>query len=238
MNDQRLGAVLRAVRLRRHLRQQDVADGAGVSRSVVSRTEHGHLDTVSIETLRRVAAVLDVRIDVRAFSRNGDLERLVNARHSALHDSIARVLGGLPHWTFAPEVSFAIWAERGIVDILAWHPGRRILLVIELKTEIVDVNELVGTFSRKLRLAIEIARRHGWTIPDGTLVAGWVAVAESRTNRRRVHEHAAMLRAAFPADGRSIRGWLRRPRGAIRCLSFWAVPGSSGASAPRRTRVP
>ena len=226
MTDQRVGAILRAVRVRARRTQQQVADRAGVSRSLVSRIERGHLETATVAVLRRVAAALDVRITVIAFSRNGDLDRLVNARHSALHGSVARYLRRLPDWTFEPEVSFAIWGERGVVDILAWHPRRRILLVIELKTAIVDVNELVGTFDRKLRLAIEIARRHGWAVPEGTGVAGWVAVADTRTNRRHVAAHAAMLRAAFPRDGRTIRGWLARPRGAIRCLSFWHGTGN------------
>lgn len=96
-----------------------------------------------------------------------------------------------------------------------------------MKTAIVDVNELVGTFDRKVRLPIEIARRHGWAIPNGTAVSGWLIVADGRTNRRRVQQHAAVLRAAFPADGRSIRGWLRRPRGPLRCVSFWAMPDVS-----------
>jgi transcriptional regulator with XRE-family HTH domain len=226
MNDQRLGAILRAVRQRLGLRQQDVADRAGIARSVVSRLERGHLDTASLATLRRIAAVLDVRVDVRAFSRNGDLDRLVNARHSRLHESVARYLRTLPAWLFEPEVSFAIWGERGVVDILAWHAKRRVLLVIELKTAIVDVNELVGTFGRKVRLAIEIARRHGWDVPNDATVAGWVVVEDSRTNRRHMAAHSAMLRAAYPQDGRSIRGWLARPKGGIRCLSIWHGTGN------------
>jgi hypothetical protein len=170
--------------------------------------------------------VLDVRVDVRAFSRNGDLDRLVNARHSRLHESVARYLRTLPAWLFEPEVSFAIWGERGVVDILAWHAKRRVLLVIELKTAIVDVNELVGTFGRKVRLAIEIARRHGWDVPNDATVAGWVVVEDSRTNRRHMAAHSAMLRAAYPQDGRSIRGWLARPKGGIRCLSIWHGTGN------------
>jgi transcriptional regulator with XRE-family HTH domain len=229
MNDQRLGAILRAVRLRAGLTQQNVADRAGVSRSVISRIERGHLETVSLGTLRRVSAALEVRIEAATFSRNGDLDRLVNARHSALDDALACHLRGLPDWTFGPEVSFAIWGERGLVDILAWQPRRRMLLVIELKTAIVDVNELAGTFDRKMRLAIEIARRHGWAVPDPTTVSGWVVVSDTRTNRRRVAQHAAMLRAAFPSDGRTIRGWLARPTRQVRCLSFWHEP----AAAPR-----
>ena len=48
--------------------------------------------------------------------------------------------------------------ERGVIDILAWHAATRTLLVIELKTEIVDINELMGTVDRKRRLAATVAR--------------------------------------------------------------------------------
>lgn len=34
-----------------------------------------------------------------------------------------------------PEVSFSIYGQRGVIDILAWHAATRSLLVIELKTE-------------------------------------------------------------------------------------------------------
>jgi transcriptional regulator with XRE-family HTH domain len=226
VNDQRLGAILRAVRLRSGLTQQNVADRSGVSRSVISRIERGHLATIGLGTVRRVGAALEVRVEAAAFSRNGDLDRLLNARHSALHDSVARHLRTVPDWRFEPEVSFSIWGERGVVDILAWQPRRRMLLVIELKTAVVDVNQLVGTFDRKVRLAVEIARRHGWAVPVGTTGAGWVVLSDTRTNRRRVAQHATMLRAAYPSDGRTIRGWLARPNRKVRCLSYWHVAGS------------
>ncbi len=61
-----------------------------------------------------------------------------------------------------PEVSFAVYGERGVIDILAWHPGERALLVIELKTEIVDIQDLIGTVDRKRRLARVVARDRGW----------------------------------------------------------------------------
>ena len=67
-----------------------------------------------------------------------------------MHESVARVFRDeLPAWMLAPEVSFSVYGERGVIDILAWHPGRRALLVIELKTDLVDMNELLGTFDRK-----------------------------------------------------------------------------------------
>ena len=124
----------------------------------------------------------------------------------------------MPEWVLRPEVSFAVYGERGVIDILAWHPACRALLVIELKTDIVDVNELIGGVDRKRRLAAGIARSLGW---DAATVSVWVVVAAARTNRARIAAHAAVLRAAFPMDGRSIRSWLREPDRIVAALSMW-----------------
>jgi len=68
-----------------------------------------------------------------------------SSRHAFLAESVVDALRrDSPEWQVFPEVSFSIWGERGVIDLLAWHPGRRALLVIELKTELVDVGELHG----------------------------------------------------------------------------------------------
>ena len=130
-------------------------------------------------------------------------------------------LGGLAGWIAEPEVSFSIYGERGIIDILAWHPQSRMLLVIELKTEIVDVNEMLETLDRKRRLAIDIARKRGW---QPVAVSTWLVVAPGRSNRRAIADHAAVLRSKLPADGTAMRRWLRDPRGRIDAAS--AMPKS------------
>ena len=79
-----------------------------------------------------------------------------------MHEELARLFDALPDWVTAPEVTFAIYGERGAIDILAWHAPTRSLLVIELKTEIVDVQETVGTLDRKRRLAAKVAAERGW----------------------------------------------------------------------------
>jgi transcriptional regulator with XRE-family HTH domain len=222
MSDQRLGTALRQVRIRRGLRQRDVARLASTSQSTVSRAERGHLDSLSVDTIRRVGAVLDVRIDLVARWRAGDLDRLLNSRHSMFHEVVSTHLARVPGWTFIPEVSFAIHGERGIVDILAFHEASDTVLVIELKTDLADLNELVGTVDRKRRLAIGIARLQDWPIGAAARASVWVIVAASTTNRRRIGAHRSMLRAAFPVDGRAIGGWLARPDRAVRALSIWS----------------
>ena len=173
-------------------------------------------------------------MDLVARWRAGDLDRLLNARHSKLHESVARMFrDDLPAWAFRPETSFAIYGERGVIDILAWHAGHRALLVIELKTDIVDVNDLVGTVDRKRRLAAQVAAEFGW-VPE--TVSVWVIVADGRTNRARIAVHNAMLRAAFPTDGRSIRGWLRDPARAVSALSIWHNDHGENVKADARPR--
>ncbi len=219
MDDQRLGAAVRLIRIRRRWRQRDLAAAARVSTSTVSRLERGHLGSLSVDAIRWIAAVLDIRVDLLGRWRAGDLDRLLNARHSALHEAVARAFrADLPDWTIRPEVSFSIYGERGIVDVVAWHPARRALLIIELKTDIVDVNDLVGGVDRKRRLAARIAAELGY---QPLTVSTWVVVAPGRTNRRRIAVHGAMLRAAFPVDGRGVRRWLRDPDRAIAALSLW-----------------
>lgn len=233
MNWVRVGAAFRAVRLRLNQSQQDVADRTGVSRSVISLIERGHLERLSFEMVSRVAGVLEIRLDVTPRWRGGDLDRLLNASHSALHEVVGEMFDGLPGWLRGVEVSFAVYAERGVIDILAFHPVTGSLLVIELKTEIVDVQDLVGRVDVKARLATRIARDRGW---NATSVSVWVAVAESRTNRRRAAAHRSMLRAAFPDDGRRLRAWLTKPAGVVRALGF--VTDAHGASVSRRITPP
>lgn len=229
MEDLRVGAAFRAVRIKRGWRQQDVAEAAGISRAEVSLIERGHLDEVALRTLRRVGGALEIALNVQPRWRGADLERLLNSGHALLHEELARYLDGLPGWIHAPEVSFSIYGERGVIDILAFHPATGSLLVIELKTEIVDIEDLLGTMNRRARLARTIGHERGWA---ARTVSVWVVVAESDANRRRVSGTRATLRSAMPADGHRMRSWLRNPAGAVAGLSFWA--NASGSSATQR----
>jgi hypothetical protein len=87
------------------------------------RIEQGRLASVPLGKIRAVAAALDARIDAVVRWQGGDLSRLVSARHARMHEIMARYFLGLPGWMIEPEVSFSIYGERGIIDILAWHPS-------------------------------------------------------------------------------------------------------------------
>jgi hypothetical protein len=188
--------------------------------------------------MEQVGSVLEMRVQIVARWRGGDLDRLVNARHAALLETVGRALVALGR-IFVPAVSFSLWGQRGIIDILAWHPATRSVLVIELKTEIVDVEETLGTLDRKRRLAAEIAAERGW---HAATISVWLAVAEGTANRTRVASFVTMLRAALPVGGVAVRRWLREPVGTVAALSFVRNSHQGTArqslSARKRVRVP
>lgn len=234
MDDQRVGAALRAVRIRRGWRQADVARRARVSASVVSLIERGHLNRVSFRALRAVAAAHEVLLTIGLRLPHGELDRILNADHAALHESVARYLADVPGWFHAAEVSFVIYGERGIIDILAFHEPTDSLLVIELKTELVSLEDLLSTMDVRMRHARAIARDRGWT---ATSVSAWVVVIDAQMNRRRVRMHRTLLRTAFPLNGRDVRRWVRAPSGSVRALSLWSnSTDTNGTRTPRGRR--
>jgi transcriptional regulator with XRE-family HTH domain len=228
MDDRRVGRSIRVLRARRGWRQKDLARAAGVSRQLVSKVELGKVALVQLGAVRVIVEALGCRFELFVDSPGRDLDRLLNAGHAAMHEAFARLLRSVPGWLAAPESSFAIYGERGVIDVLAFHQSTGSLLVVELKTAIMDVNDLLATMDRRRRLAPRIARDRHW---DARSVSTWILVADSATNRRRLAAHATVLRGAFPADGRQMRGWLTRPSGAVAALSFLARAPGGGASA-------
>lgn len=232
MEDLRLGATIRAARIKRRWRQTDLAANARVSQMTVSRVERGQIPELTLATLRRVAAALEIRLELLPRGQGAQLDRLLSERHSALHESVAKALAhDFPEWVMASEVSFSIWGERGVIDLVLWHPEHRALLIIEFKTELVDVGDLVGTMDRRRRLAAEIVKSRGWR---PRIVSTWVILAASRTNARRVADHRTVLRTAFPAGVRAIRRWLRDPAGSVAALSLWKERKTARKVTPTR----
>jgi transcriptional regulator with XRE-family HTH domain len=234
VEDLRLGGTIRAVRVKRRWRQSDLAAKAGVSQMTVSRIERGQIPETTLAVLRRVAAALEIRLELLPRGRGAELDRLLSARHSALHESVAKTLAhDFPDWMMASEVSFSIWGERGVIDLLLWHPGRRALLIIEFKTELVDVGDLLSTMDRRRRLAGQIVKTRGWY---PRTVSTWVVLAASRTNARRLAEHRTVLRNAFPAGSRDVRRWLREPNGSVYAMSMWTDRAARTVAPIRRVR--
>jgi transcriptional regulator with XRE-family HTH domain len=208
MDDVRTGARFRAIRLRLAWRQVDLAARAGVSQPAVSRVERGQFDGLTLRTIRRVAGALDAEFTNQLRWRGGDLDRLVDEGHARLLGRLAVILGA-DRWQVRIEVSYSVYGERGSIDLLARHPATGTVLVVEVKTDLVSVEETLRKHDEKARLAKRIsAEQLGWR-PD--VIGRLLVLPSTATQRRRVARHAAVLDAAYPLRGVALRHWLAGP---------------------------
>jgi transcriptional regulator with XRE-family HTH domain len=208
MDDQRTGRIFREVRIKRGWRQIDVAVAAKTTQSVISDLERGRLEQVSLTTLRRIGRALDIRVGVQAWWRGGEVDRLLDRGHASLVEHVVRRLTALG-WEPSVEFGFNHFGDRGSVDVVAWHAADRILLVIEVKTRIGDVQELLATFGRKVRIVpVAVEQQRGWK--PGS-VARMLVLPDSRSNRSVVDAHAASFDAVWPDRTAAMWRWIRRP---------------------------
>lgn len=208
MDDRRVGRIVREVRIRKAWRQRDLAYAAGVSQSLISRIERGRFGSLSLAKIRKVGDVLDIRISLDAWWQSGDVDRLVDRGHAALVDHVVATLRA-DGWITRVEVTFNHFGERGSADVVAWHPEERILLIVEVKTVISDIQATASTFERKVRILPDaLLAEAGWR---ARTVARLLVIAETHANRTVVRDHPAIFDAIWPARTSETRRWLRRP---------------------------
>src|SRR5688572_15126555 len=212
----RFGGDVRLLRGDRGWTQARLAAEAKVSRWVVRQIETGRGDRITAERLIRVVAALGGYLAIRIQYQGEGLDRLRDRRHAALVDQLVARLRG-DGWEVATEVSFNVYGERGSIDIFAFEPTSGALLVIEVKTVVPDVGGMLATLDRKVRLARELAKARGWRVRT---VSRLLVLAEARTARRRVDEHEATFRNAFPARNVEVNRWLGSPSGSVSGLLF------------------
>ena len=119
--------------------------------------ELGALEHVSVPALRRVARAVGAEVVIGVRWRGAEVDRLRDEDHARI---VASVIGRLEAlgWLTATEVTYSDCGERGSIDVLAFHPATRTLLVIEVKTEIVSAEETIRRLDQKTRLALEDRR--------------------------------------------------------------------------------
>lgn len=207
MDAVRIGLSLRALRIRRRLTQAQLAARAGLSRAAIARLERGHADRVTLRRLTQVSAALGATVNVRVLWHGEALDRLLDAAHADLTDLVLRLLRD-SGWDVATEVSFNVRGERGVIDVLAFHPATGALLVIEVKSVVPDLQAMLGMLDKKVRVAPAVARERGWR---PTSVSRLLVLPDDRTARRRVERHASTFATVLPSRTAAVRRWLRTP---------------------------
>lgn len=196
---------LRALRRRRRWSQRRLGALIGVSQAEVSRRERSGLESCTVTDVEEWSSalgahlVLDLRVDGQ--------RPLTDARHAELQVWLVALLRSAG-WIAEAEVSFNHYGDRGRVDVLAFCPRLRVLLVVEIKTQFTDVQDILGRLDIKRRLGPTLASQRGWA---ANMTVPALVFREESTTRRRLADHAPLF-AHLPSRGRSAVAWLRHPR--------------------------
>ena len=205
-----IGRAIATVRTARHVTVAGLAEASGVSGGAISKIEHGRLPGVTVATLAAVCDPLDIRLELVP---SGPLLRGLHERSDFVHARCAEaVIEELRSagWEVREEVPIGDGQGLGFVDILAFHPRRRILLIVEVKTQLRDIGGMLRTLAWYGREAPRVVAPFGWS-PNGVAIA-LVALASDEVRTAATH---ATVRREFPT---SLSDWLRAPEADARML--------------------
>lgn len=217
MRQARFAALVAAVRRAQGLRQVDVAVRAGVSQGTVSRIERGLFERMRLDVIEAVGDALGIVVELDGRWHGSGGERLLDAAHATLVNAIVAAITERK-CLCAVEYSFNHYGERGSVDILAWRADCGVLLIIEVKSRVVDEQEMLGTLDRKVRVVPGlVAKEKGWHARHlGVLLV----LPDASGPRSAVARHPATFERALPARTREVTRWLAVPAGDIRGIWF------------------
>ncbi len=211
MDDVRLGRSLRLLRQRSGWTQVELGSRAGVSQQLVSLVERGHVDALSLRSVRRLFGAVEARFEAHVSWRGGQLDRLLDAVHA---DLVARSVERLAAagWEVAIEVSYSVYGERGSIDVLAARSSERVVLVVEVKSVLASMEDLARKTDEKVRLVRTVLCRERFGF-EPIIVGRLLVMPDGNRIRRSILAHASLLEVLFPVRGRGVRAWLRQPSG-------------------------
>jgi transcriptional regulator with XRE-family HTH domain len=191
----------RDTRVMLDITQAELAAAVGVSRPYIAAIEHGRANP-SLDVADRIGIALG--LELRLVGRfpaliDGPGQRdAVHARCSGYADR--RLVGSA--WLTHGEVTIVRGRIRGWIDLLAYDPRRRILLVVEIKTWIDDFGSIERQLDWYMREGPSIARGFGW---EPVRVVGFLLLLATADADEALRRNREVASRAFPGRARDMR---------------------------------
>jgi transcriptional regulator with XRE-family HTH domain len=196
-----------AIRLDLDISREQLAERVGVTPSYVGRIERGEANP-SVALIEGIADALGSRPSTRRSTTDlpggPHVRDAVHARCSAYVDRHLRSLG----WVTAREVEIVEGRSHGWIDLLAFDRRSGTLLIVEVKTRLLDLGGLERQVAWYERTARRPAHTLGWRPRRSALVV--LALASEEVDRV-VRAHRELLSFAFPIRAREINRGLADP---------------------------
>ena len=183
--------------------QKELGRRADVSQSFVSAVENVRVGDLTFASATRLLEAMGAKLNVGVIAPFlGDRELQRDSAHARC---TAYVAGCLKRdgWQASTEVEIGgDDRSRGWIDVLAYNPVSRLLLVIEVKTEIRDLGAIERTLGWYEREAWAAAGRLGWR-PRQAI--GCLLLLATDANEARVADNGATFKTGFPIRATLLR---------------------------------
>ena len=134
------------------------------------------------------------------------------------------------------EATYAVYGERGSIDVLAALPRVRAVLVEEVKSDLTSLEQAGRKTDEKVRLvrARLCRERFGF---EPVAVARTLVLPDTTYARAQVSRLAAALDVMFPARTRDVARWVQEPVGDLAGIVFVRDSNPRGGKCDRRGRT-
>jgi hypothetical protein len=181
---------------------------------MIARIEGASVNT-SIDVAARTCDALGIQADW-AFRTPFVVGRQRDAAHAQCSGYVEHRLVAAG-WLVAREVEIVHGRSHGWIDLLAFHEGSGMLLIVEIKTDIADLGQIERTIAWYERAAWSSARRLGWR---PTSSAALLLVLATEVNEERLRLNRESLATAFPGRAPQAETVLAGRGGVSRALAL------------------
>ncbi|TAK01667.1 MAG: XRE family transcriptional regulator [Chloroflexota bacterium] len=190
----------RSVRLDLDITQNELARAAGISRAYLGDVEAGRANP-TLDVVDRLAASLGVELGFdarRPIVIDPPQRDLAHARCSAYVHRRLQALG----FDCRREVEIVDGRSHGWIDLLAFERRAGLLLVIEVKTSILDIGAVERQLGWYERHGPRIARQESWPV---RAIRGWLLCLATGDVDDSIGMNREALQVAFPLRAGDLR---------------------------------
>ena len=200
------GVQVRSIRVALGIGQRALAGRIDRSQGYVSLVERGKVAGLSVAEADAIARAIGATLvfGVEAPVLFGGA-RQRDAAHSRCVAYVGRRLAAAG-WIVRREVGIGTRERPGWIDVLAFNPETRVLLVIEVKTELVDFGGLERQLDWYQRQARNKCRDLGW---EPSRITASALVLATAANDERIRMNSVGLRQVFPLRWRDLMSVIR-----------------------------
>jgi len=207
---ERIAETVRSTRRLRRWSQRRLALESGRSQSMIARIERAALPNLSLRHAVAVLAALGIEPDL-VLTAPRMAPPIRDRAHARCVEAVVRRLVRAG-FLVATEMQIGGGRWLGYIDVLAMHPTARLLLVIEVKTEILDLGAIDRQLASYIDGAWSAAAGLGWRPRAAT---GVLLLLATEASEQILRAHRSLLATTFALRAHDLEPHVRGASGAV-----------------------